>query len=261
MPQRNFLNLKIGENNVIDYLTISFRKSDYRLKSSQNWILRRGNIVASENKSLDDNVFEMDNLTLKGHSMILNSDSFKINETPSGLYIQFNPSSYAYQGINFRTASYSEFVHCIDEIKSRLKEVVELDFESGTLHRIDLAKDIYPHFDFSYYIPVFQCLEGNRNSRNQKLGSTYWWSNEHKEVQFYDKKAQLKNLIPKLRGLTALQTQTWNELKQYNQILRVEVKLKKNYLIVRELKIETLAELLVPSIYDGLQDQDRKSVV
>lgn len=238
---------------MIDFVTLYFEKSRYRLKWSESLVLEQSSVRLSDDIALEERIFDIANVQVRGKSIRVDDPLFKLRENRFGLYIQFNPSAIAYNGINFKIATYDEMLRSIETVKSKILDVVDLDFESGTLLRLDLAKDITPQYSFSRYIPMFQWLEGNRSAISNRWNTSYWWSHLHKSIHFYDKRVQLRNILKGIR-LNADQSKVWDDLQKPKNLIRVEVKLKRSYLIKNELKMVTLSDLLDPTKFSYLED-------
>lgn len=170
-----------------DYISLSTR--EYSVKSLNGWGIRAGNKVgeALETWGTDENGNSM-----SGTGYYLNTERAKIDVSPYGLKVDFNPSTllHPFELITER----SDLQRAVDLIQEQLNGVgVDLDLYGAGLNRVDLTKQAPIKGSTSAFTDVWNTLQGKRMQRNRKLyPDGFSMGNTQRQAVFYNKSKQLK---------------------------------------------------------------------
>jgi hypothetical protein len=172
-----------------DYVSISTR--NYQLKSLKGWGIRSGNKVGEVPEVWGST---SDGYNLEGKGYYLNTDKARIDLSPFGLKVDFNPSTilHPYKLIEDRSTLNS----AIDQVRKQLDiSGIDLDFEGAGLNRLDLTKQAPIVGGPAAYRDVWQSLDGRRMQRNRKqYPDGFEMGNTQRKAVFYHKEKQLREV-------------------------------------------------------------------
>lgn len=171
----------------IDYVSLSTR--DYRVKTLNGWGIRAGNKVGEAKETWG---ITTDCLPMSGKGYFLNLEKAKIDLSPYGIKIDFNPSTilHPFELIKDRKS----LIASIDQVKTELDNIgIDLDFDGAGVNRLDLAKQFIVSGGPSAYADVWNTLQGKRMGQNRKqYPDGFEMGNSLRKVVIYHKEKQLR---------------------------------------------------------------------
>lgn len=170
----------------VDYVTV--RATDYRVKSLNGWSIKSGNRVG---EVLDSFGNTSDGQQMIGSGYYLNTETARIDLSPFGLKVDFNPSTLQHP-FNLITDR-AELANSAEVVESKLAEVgLEFDFFGAHLKRLDLAKQHPINGSTPSLTDVWSTLHGTRMKQRNTYPDGFRMGNTQRQVIFYDKTKQLR---------------------------------------------------------------------
>ena len=169
-----------------DYVSVSSK--EYSLKSLKGWGIRSGNKVG---EALETWGATQDGHTMTGKGYYLNTERAKIDVSPYGLKVDFNPSTLLHP-FNLIT-SREGISEAVGMVREQLSQVgVYLDLEGAGVSRLDLTKQAQVNGGPAAYVDVWNTLQGKRMQRNRKqYPDGFELGNGQRRAVFYHKEKQL----------------------------------------------------------------------
>jgi hypothetical protein len=161
----------------------------------------------------------------KGKKAFFNHTAFNTTIDPRGIVISLNPSKALHP--YHLTNEDSEIRQVWDYVREEMKDagiLIPPDNELK-LARLDMAINSQMAFPIQFYAPLFQSLRGKRMT-NKEYPSSYYFSNNQREINFYDKTEEVTQrgegipIDPRLmRGeLRAKKTDSIGRMYRFNDL-------------------------------------------
>lgn len=254
-----------------DCVVIHYPNSKFKLKKPSEFYLRADEISVTE--VLDDedfqNSFCFSDQTVTGYKIYtkyIRGVYLKII-VGHGLYVKITLCKLFFKH-NLYSLSVFDIAKAFEEAKKMILELVDLDFESGIITKIDLFRNIETQYPINVYELIFIWLNGNWQAVSHRYPTSFYWMNTEKILVIYDKlaelAAQLKNQDTYLKGRGDAKNkidnyfknlEITNLLKRFEgrNFIRIETRLYTKKLVKDFLGVETVGELLAkqtPALYE-----------
>lgn len=164
----------------------------------------------------------------KGKKAFFNHTAFNTTIDQRGIVISLNPSKSLHP--YHLTNNDSEIRQVWDFVRDEMKDagiLIPPDNELK-LARLDMAVNRQMAFPVQFYAPVFQSLKGKR-MMNKEYPSSYYFSNNQREINFYDKTEEV--------------TQRGEGITIDPRLMRGELRAKKTDSIGRMYRFNSLEEM------------------
>ena len=151
-----------------------------------------------------------------------------------GAYVEYNPNLIATGGYhNFYSVNSKEVKSIGDRIEKDLFDKgIKLDLGNGDLSRIDIEQTNQMDYAIPCYNPILNVFDCNR--MNKKLYDGYYgFGNKTREIVLYDK---LQEIIEVYKVVP-------NDISNYKNLLRCELRYKNKPVINKKFKLKKLNEL------------------
>lgn len=169
-----------------DYVTLTTR--EYTLQSLNGWGIKSGNKVGQR---ADVWGIAQDGRECNGVGYYLNLERAKVDLSPKGLKIDFNPSTllHPFELITDRQT----LSQAVDLVRSQLDEVgIDLDLNRAGVTRLDLTKQTPLKGGPAAYSDVWGGLNGKRMQRSRaSYPDGFRMGNSQRQAVFYNKEKQL----------------------------------------------------------------------
>jgi hypothetical protein len=165
---------------------------------------------------------------------------FKADIVKHGLILTFNPA--ALDGTNEKTVSREEVIYAAEIVARKMKVAgIHADIAAMDVSRLDIQRTQNTAHPFIQYMPVLRGLTGSR-LKSQEFGSTFTFQNKQREIQFYDKVAEVFYKHKK-------------DLSAHGNLTRGELRFKKAEVVRNKIGHKTtLHSLCSPEIHDSLNN-------
>ena len=169
-------------NPGIDKLTIQTK--DFRLTSLDGWGRSLSAEVGKPIPLLEG---------IEANRLFRNEIGINCTINNKGLVINFNPSKIHFGNDTYQLLTTGkEFNAVIDTLHDRVKDAgILMDWNTAGITRMDLTKQAEMQYPFVEYESAFRSLSLPRTKRNGFAGETYSYRNGARELQFYDKGAEM----------------------------------------------------------------------
>jgi len=238
---------------MIDKLIITTK--DFKVRDSAPLIIRQGDTDYKTGEIKEYPLFSNESKeTISGKKAIYNSEKYILDINMNGLRLSFNPN-HVFYGNNYFSVNEKENKQVLDNIEKDLRSKgFLLDFKESEIYRVDVVKQIETEKPFLFYSPLYRMLSGKR-MKPQDYGTTYNYSNKTREVEFYDKIQQLKD-IKKFKD----EHFEHYGINKNNNIVRCELREKKSNTVKRDLNISSISDFYRTGVFEHLTDQYREQV-
>ena len=183
-----------------------------------------------------------------GNKGVINDEIFTFTLYHKGGTININFPKISQFDINLHPIDKEEAENVVNLVQDRfLNKGIELDLRLSRLKYLEIYKNFTLDCPFHEYIKALEWLEVKRGIEN-KFDTTFYLGSGVRKLVIYDKTKELidKHIIKdKTKSITGM-------------IMRVEYRLSDNKTIFRELKLNTLGDLL--KSWDKLNDKFNESV-
>lgn len=184
----------------------------------------------AENKSLENCDVRMDSHAMK---------------------VSFNPNIQIF-GTNYFNCNEDQCRSSIEMIEKQLDSIgIECDFKDANLYRCDVVKQVPIEQPFLFYSSLFRSMSGKRLHRKE-IGTTYNFGNKSRQIEFYDKLAELTEK----KHFKEKDFQKYG-IDENRNVLRCEFRALKGNIVQRDLELSKIGDFWNSGVYDHLTNKYR----
>lgn len=172
---------------MVDKVEVTFQ--DFKVADRPKLFLRPAKVDLQTGQNRDEFALwtQANGDILTGSGAHRNTDLASIDIDARGLKVSFCPAKVCHGNNYYKVQNSGELNASFKTVAEIVKDTgIQCDFESGTVCRLDLAKDKEMDEPFQIYRQLFCMLEAKR-AKPRDIGESYYFGNRTRQVSFYDK--------------------------------------------------------------------------